>query len=289
MSRPGRLLFPWILALFAIAFSPLAFAQDAAPAAVATPSTALTPDAMEAFLVKARIVSRKDAGGGVTNSIRATLSDGTLTHDAQIQTIDVSQTNFQAGKATELNFKDSYRYNIAGYRLAHLLRMNNVPMSVERRVEAKMAAMTWWIDDVKLTEKDRLKEKTAGPSPLRTTNQLLVMKVFDELIQNKDRNQGNILWTGDWKMWLIDHTRAFRTSKEVNPANMTRCDRAFLERLRAVTPQEVEQALSASLTKTEIDALLARRDAIVKHFDARIAQLGEAVVLFDLNPPMVEL
>ena len=39
--------------------------------------------------------------------------------------------------------------------------------------------------------------------------QLQVVRVFDELIQNRDRNQGNILWTSDWKMWLIDHTRAF--------------------------------------------------------------------------------
>ena len=36
------------------------------------------------------------------------------------------------------------------------------------------------------------------------------MRIWDELIQNRDRNQGNILWTHDWTLWLIDHTRAFR-------------------------------------------------------------------------------
>ena len=41
------------------------------------------------------------------------------------------------------------------------------------------------------------------------------MKVWDELIQNKDRNAGNIIWTSDWSMWLIDHTRAFRLGKEL--------------------------------------------------------------------------
>jgi hypothetical protein len=37
-----------------------------------------------------------------------------------------------------------------------------------------------------------------------------------------------------------------------------------------------------SLTKAEIDALLARRDAIVKLFEGKIAQRGEAAVLFTL-------
>ena len=41
------------------------------------------------------------------------------------------------------------------------------------------------------------------------------MYVFDELIQNRDRNPGNSLWTTDWKLWLIDHTRAFRPDVEI--------------------------------------------------------------------------
>ena len=50
---------------------------------------------------------------------------------------------------------------------------------------------------------------------MKTTKQIQIMRVFDELIQNRDRNQGNILWTNDWTMWLIDHTRAFRLGKEL--------------------------------------------------------------------------
>ena len=37
-----------------------------------------------------------------------------------------------------------------------------------------------------------------------------MMYLFDELISNIDRNQGNIVYTKDWRLWLIDHTRAFR-------------------------------------------------------------------------------
>src|SRR5688500_2567970 len=108
----------------------------ALPRFAAAQAVALTPEQMELFLTQARIVSMRDAGIGTTNSRRATLSDGTFTHDAHVQVVDDAKAVFQAGAATELNFKDSYRFNIAGYRLARLLGLDNVPMSVQRRVEA---------------------------------------------------------------------------------------------------------------------------------------------------------
>jgi hypothetical protein len=256
--------------------TPAVFAQS--PSA---PS--LSPEEMEAFLQKARITNERDAGSGVTNSRRATLSDGQITHDAHIQTVDIAQQVFEAGRNTEVNFKDTYRYNIAGYRLARLIGLNTVPMSVERTVQGKVAAVTWWVDDVKMDEKERMKTKSMGPDPLRTTKQIQIMRVWDELIQNRDRNQGNILWTSDWTMWLIDHTRAFRLGTNLlKPENLSRCDRGLLERLRALTPEALSQAVGNSLTKQEQEALLARRDRIVKLYDDRIARLGEPVVLFTL-------
>jgi hypothetical protein len=170
---------------------------------------------MEAFLLKARVSNLRDAGSGVTNSRRATLTDGQLTHDAHIQTVDVAQQVFEAGRNTEVNFKDTYRYNIAGYRVAKLIGLTTVPMSVERNVEGKAAAVTWWVDDVQMDEKDRMKTKAQGPDPVRTSKQIQIMRIWDELIQNRDRNQGNILWTHDWTMWLIDHTRAFRLNNNL--------------------------------------------------------------------------
>jgi hypothetical protein len=156
-------------------------------------------------------------------------------------------------------------------------------MSVERAVQGKVAAVTWWVDDVKMDEKERMKTKSLGPDPLRTTKQIQIMRVWDELIQNRDRNQGNILWTSDWTLWLIDHTRAFRLGTNLlKPENLSRCDRSLLERLRAITPESLAEAVGNSLTKQEQEALLARRDRIIKHYEDRIARLGEPVVLFTL-------
>ena len=117
-------------------------------------------------------------------------------------------------------------------------------MSVERAIEGKVAAVTWWVDDVKMDEKERMKTKTLGPDPGRTSKQIQIMRVWDELIQNRDRNQGNILWTNDWTLWLIDHTRAFRLGQTfLKPENLSRCDRGLLERLRALTPESLAQAV----------------------------------------------
>ena len=113
----------------------------------------LTPSEIEAFLLKAKIVNIRDAGGGVTASRRATLTDGTVTHDVHIQSVDIAKSVFQAGRHTELNFKDTYRFNIAGYRLARLLGINTVPVSVERTVNGDAAAVTWWVDDVQMDER----------------------------------------------------------------------------------------------------------------------------------------
>ena len=176
-------------------------------------------------------------------------------------------------KHTEVNFKDTYRYNIAGYRLSQLLGLDNVPMSVERKVAGKPAAMTWWLDDVMLDEGDRQKKQTVGPNPSRTASQIHIMRVFDELIQNRDRNAGNLLWTADWTMWMIDHTRAFRLGKDLlKPQQLERVDRTLLGKMRTLTAAGLTDTMGTSLTKMEIEALLARRDAIVKLFDERIAQ-----------------
>jgi hypothetical protein len=258
-------------------------AQTAAEAPASAPP-ALTPEEMDHFLRQADIVATKSTKKGVTNARRVTLFDGKVRHDAQVQDVNIELPIFEVGpKNTEVNFKDLFRYNIAGYRLSLLLGLGNVPMSVERRVQGKDVAMTWWLDDVMMDEGARQKEHTVGPNPSRTAMQIHVLRVFDELIQNRDRNAGNLLWTSDWKMWMIDHTRAFRLGKDLlKPQQLERVERTLLDRMRELNEPKLTEAMDKSLTKQEIEALLARRDAIVKLFDERIAARGEAAILYSL-------
>lgn len=250
----------------------------------ASPTAVLTDEEMEQFLLNATVLKTKSFSKGVTKARRVSMSDGRMTHDAQIQDVDIEKAIFEVSpKHTEINFKDLFRYNTAAYRLSRLLGLDNVPVSVERVVDGKPAAVTWWLDDVAMEEGDRAKKKIEG-NGLRRRNYWAVMTVFDELIQNRDRNGGNILWASDWRLWMIDHTRAFRLGKSLlQPKTLTVCDRALLDRLRGLTRPALAAAVGKTLTAPEMDALMSRRDLIVKLFDERVARLGPAAVLFALN------
>jgi len=258
-------------------------------AAVASPAagqsielTAPLPAAqMETFLLEGEISDVRPAGGGVTGSQRATLTYEGQTHDAHIQDIDDERALFEAGDKSEVGFRDSFKFNIAAYRLAQLIGLQQVPMSVERRVDGKAASVTWWVDDVKMDEDGRLEEGALGPDRERFFKQVYVMYVFDELIQNRDRNPGNILWTSDFTMWLIDHTRGFRVGRNLEkPERLLRIERTLLEGLRGLTREAIEARAGRWLMGRQIDAILDRRDKIVRHFEERIGRMGENAVLF---------
>lgn len=239
----------------------------------------LTLEEKEVFLRTAKVVATKDARGGITGSVRATLSDGRITHDAHIQTVDESKIRFEGTRGTEINFRDTYKFNIAGYRLAKLLNLNMVPPSVEREFKGKTAAFTWWVDEVMFDEAGRLKQKAAAPDSNGWNRQMHVVRVFDQLIYNTDRNLGNLVITKSWDVWMIDHTRAFRLSHELmNVKNITQCDRTLLDSLRKLDRRAVKTSLTGVLTDSEINGLMNRRAKIVKFFD----QSGEAA-LFSMD------
>jgi hypothetical protein len=269
--------------VFACNFTLTALEQNP-PETKASSAAKLSRAEMEEFLMTAKVVARKNLSMGITNSQRATLDDGRLKHDAHIQTVDIHKTTFQTATRTEFNFRDTYKFNMAAYELDKLLDLNMVPVSVERKVGGDMAAVTWWVDDVLMTELDRHNKKMEPPD-LKTWNpQMFVCRVFDQLIYNTDRNLGNLVITKDWKIWMIDHTRAFRTMKDLpSPENLAKSDRKLLTQLRGLSKDRLTKRLKPYLTAFEIDGLLARRDKIVKFFDDQIAKKGEAEVLFDLE------
>lgn len=279
MNVVRRAVLPGMCVALLWSVSPAAGQDSVAPVA-----PALTPDDMEEFLLNGEILESRELAQGLTNSRRATLSYRGLTHDVHIQTVDIFRARYETLRGTEVNFRDSYRYNIAAYRLARLLRLDNVPMSVERPIEGRPAAVTWWIDDVAMDEGERRENDLWGDDRSRTAGQIHVRRVFDELIFNTDRNVGNTLWSSDWKMWLIDHTRAFRQNQYLGaPELLERCEVRLGAHLRALTFDSVAKAVGNSLTRFEIETLLMRRDKIVALFDELIAERGVASVFYSLT------
>lgn len=279
-TRFPRLLLVWLGIVLIGAYQASSLrAQAPLPRAAAAP--ALSDAEIEEFLRKADVVKTKSTSKGITGSLQATLSDGRITHDAHIQSIDESKREFQSMRGTEFNFRDSWTFNVAGYKLDRLIGLNMVPVSVSRRYRTKPSAFTWWVDDVAMDEGDRLKKKTSPPDYKTWNQQMQLVRLFDQLIYNVDRNMGNLLITKDWRVWAIDHTRAFRTHDELkSPDNVTRCDRRVFQRLKDLNTETLKRELGAYLDSWQIRALLARRDAIVK----RIESLGPTA-LFDREAP----
>ena len=249
-----------------------------AAAQVAAPAVSL--DQQEKFLQTGKIVSQKILSRGVTKSIRATLSDGKLTHDAHIQMVDKQLVNLYAPDGTPVPWRDSYKYNIAAYRLLRFLGLDMTPASVERKVSAKPAAITWWADDIKMLELDRLRKSIQPPDPKDWERQMSTARVFDHLIFNIDRNLENLAITNNWKIVLIDHTRAFSAvPKLMNPEDLTMCRRPLFEKIQGLSAPAIQEAVNGYLTKSEIEGIMKRRDLIVQHFKKLMAEKGEAAVL----------
>jgi hypothetical protein len=249
---------------------------------------------MERFLKTAPIVSQKVLDSGTTGSIKATLSDGRITHDVHIQFVDIYKPVFRGREGTvEKNFRDTYKFNIAAYRLAKLLGIGHmVPMSVDREIEGKIGSVTWWLDNIRMTEAERRDKQVKPPATQEWSDQLNVVRVFDQLIYNTDRNQGNLLITPEWKLWMIDHTRAFRANRTLlKPETLGRCDYRLLDAMRKLNTVTLKKELGAYLRAEEISALLARRDLIVRHFETEISAKGQDAVLTGIprSTPQVTL
>jgi len=249
---------------------------------VAADEPTLTKEQIKQFLLTAKVVNSHETKKGITHTTRLTLSDGTVTHDASFQPMDEHKREMKlASGAIELNFVDSYKYNIAAYALAELLGMDDMlPVYVERKWNGNLGSLSWWLP-VKMDEVERHKQKLTAPDADAWNNQMYKIRVFDQLVSDDDPNLTNVLIGENWQIWRIDFSRAFRLNKEPKePKNLVRCDRQLLEKLKALDAGVLTEKTNRYLTKDEVKAVMARRDKIVAQFQKMIAETSENEVLY---------
>ncbi len=245
----------------------------------------LSEEEMKEFLLHAKIVKAKSTPKGITSPLRLTLTDGKITHDAGFQRVDEykARQEFPDGHS-ELNFVDSYRYDIAAYELAKLLGLGDMmPVTVERKYNGSSGAISWWLP-AKMDEVTRYTKKIVPPDIEAWNKQMYKKRIFAQLVYDTDPNLTNVLISADWHLWMIDFTRAFRLDKDllsVKNLEDTMVERRLLEKLRKLDRDELTRETKGYLTKPEIDGVMSRRDKIVKFYENLIAKNGEKSVIYD--------
>jgi hypothetical protein len=245
----------------------------------------------EDFLGTAEIVKYDLVGEGVTKPWRLYLKKGDVEKRAVWKNIDERLSG---------GGRDSWKYEIAAYRIDKLIGLNMVPPVVEREFRGKKGCLSLWADD-QISLLDVMEKGIRIPeSAYRHYEDMgYVYRLWCSLIANDDPTQENIRYTvKDWRMILIDHSRAFRSDKKytknlvfgVNgikkaqadgrPFLILRVPRALLERIKALDAAALKAAVGPYLTDKEIDSIIARRQLIVDEVAEMIRQYGEAKVLY---------
>lgn len=226
------------------------------------------PDAeLEAFLREAEVMEVEDVGEGITEPKRVTLRRGDHTCRAIFKDIDVESNELALTNRFEMGFSDKYAYEIAAYRLDRLLDIGLVPVTVKREVEGAEGSLQLWIEDATTLESAAERNLPIGDERL-LLDRLMSMYVLDQLIANVDRNFGNVLVRPERdELYLIDHSRAFRTTRDVVPPPepaTTPVNPGVARAVRALDREAVDAALGDLLSKRQCRAILERRDRLVE-------------------------
>ncbi len=237
------------------------------------------------FLRTAKVVSMKDIGTGITNPQKALLEKDGIRMNAIFRAVNEDKTHAaMAGGGTEMFFRDSYIFELAAYHLSRLLDMTNVPPVVERSLRGNDGSLQIWLEGMMNYTQAR-KEKREPSDRGRWSQQIHMMRFFDALIFNTDRNTGNWMIDDNWNLWLVDHTRAFRRQETLrSSALLVQCDRKLYERVKNLDEGKARQTLKPFLRGYEIDALLVRRKRLIEHFEGLIREKGADRVLFNWDP-----
>lgn len=205
--------------------------------------------------------------------LRTAVIDPTTVAGATQQHVFFKPGGLAAGAALK---RDSYKLEIAGYKLDRVLKLDMVPPTVEVRYNSNMASLQLWVLNTRMLR--QLNERNLGaPDPVKWNYQLHRAYAFEDLVANLDENEGSPIVDPQWNLIVLDHSRAF-TNTLAQPyeigKKLNQIDRSFFDRIKALDKATVKHAIGDLVDAGALDALFARRDNIVKAFEKLAAQYG---------------
>lgn len=249
-----------------------------------TPREVAARAKIEEFLKTAKIVRSEDIGEGVTDPKRLFLQKG------EMERMSGAWKNVE-GK--QKGAWEGWQYEIAAYQLDKLLDLNMVPPTVERELNGMKGSLQFWVSSP-MSELERMEEKIGIPKSKYDNWEKMkhLARAFDCLIANNDRTQQNIRYTADWRWILIDHSRSFYATRQntnrlvygkrghKEKQLIKQLPRGFVEKVKELTFDKIKEAVGLYLTETEIEAILARKELLLKEIEGMIKELGEEKFLY---------
>lgn len=243
---------------------------------------------LERFLLGADVVGSKEIGTGITKPLKLTLTLDDRKGYAAFKSVSIQNvgiTRFEKSGFTS-NFTDDHKYERAAYLLDRILGINMVPVCVIRKIDGREGAVIDWVSDA-IDESERREQDLKPPDPASLLYQKDVMRIFDVLISNSDRNLTNqLITTSDWKLHLIDHSRSFRLRKKVSSAFddiPVSLPESLYQRLKQLDGPTLRELFDGLLSRAQVKALLSRRDQIIEKIDKDREKFGDSMV-FQLKP-----
>ena len=220
----------------------------------------------EELLRTARIVAAEELGMGLKRPKKVELRKGDL---------ELSGVWKPPGDGDVHGRRRSRRFEVAAYEVDKMLGLDMVPPTVLRTFEGSEGSLQLWVYGCETAADlpDRV------PDPFEWHRQISRMTTFDQIIGNRDRNQGSILVDPEWGIVLIDHSLSFWEVGEVLRLP-SRYDRRLVDRLRRLSLPVLLAHLEGLLNRRQIEALLERRDAVLSNVEKLVEERGEQAVFF---------
>lgn len=244
-------------------------------------------DDLEACLTTGKILKRSEELVGITRPLKVEVEcDGTK-REAVFKSLDerrMGRTRLESGDV-EFNFSDSFRYERAAYLLDRQLGLDMVPVAVLGRHKGNDGVLVAWIPNA--VHENKVTTSFDGPQMASMFRQKSRMRMFDSLIYNTDRRAENIMVDeSKARVYLIDHSRAFREKKELQEefaAGRVWLPRQMYENLVGLDEESLAELSDGLISQSQIQALLARRDLIVAKIDQDREEYGDEAVFLSEN------
>jgi hypothetical protein len=221
-----------------------------APRLVGARPSDMDDAALEGFLQRAEIVESAPLDPQEPRGATlVTLRDG----DVKIRAV------FHAGRAS------GWQRELAAYQLDKAIGLDMVPATVAREYRGQRGALQFHIENAESLETLQARQaKFGGWCPLGP--QYTLVSAFDALIGNPARSAADVWIAPDeWLVRLTGHSRGFTASRTLaERARELALPAELRRRLATLRRERLASELRSLLTTREIDAVLARRDELLR-------------------------